>query len=533
MTKRITRWFACFSVKNGYILHKNEDLPMRFSHLPKPFHHIILGLLSIGLCLAIAQPATAFCGFFVARSEAKLDNSASRVVIVREGNKSIFTMANNFQGDVKDFARIVPIPVIPKREQVRIGDNQVIDQIDAFTAPRLALYVDDYDQMLGDDRSIGMILLGLLLYFGVPLLLFRKTNVRKQLIELFIVLCFVTIVWFFFLNLVNSVKSGSSPPSTSESVRVMDQFSVGEYDVSLLDATESNGLTNWLKTNDYKLPEGAEVMLNRYIQQGMKFFVVKVNLAALQKSGHGFLRPIVIEYESPKFMLPMRLGTLNATSDQDLTVYVLAPNAVAEVANYPTIPIPTDLVSTEKEASGKELPSLIKNNFGEFYQAVFQKAYEDAGKSVAFMEFAGQFGRCDPCSIDREALAALGKNLEKTGISASQAPITMTRLHVRYNQQTFPNDLEFRLVDFDEMRSRLAQGQNSTQQKALLYRTGTLHQGRYVIRETVGAAWSVSRLKYDWQMRHTNENLARLTGWSPEKIQQLAATTAPKSQDRS
>jgi hypothetical protein len=502
---------------------------MRFSHLPKPFHHCILALLTIGLCLAIAQPATAFCGFFVARSEAKLDNSASRVVIVREGNKSIFTMANNFQGDVKDFARIVPIPVIPKREQVRIGDNQVIDQIDAFTAPRLALYVDDYDRMLGDDLDKGLVLLWILFSFGITLLVVRKIAWwKKLLVTCFVVLLFAVAIPSF-LNQANKGKSGSTPPLTSESVQVMDQFSVGEYDVSLLDATESDGLANWLKTNDYKLPAGAEPMLNSYIQQGMKFFVVKVNLAALQKSGHGFLHPIVIEYESPKFMLPMRLGTLNATSDQDLTVYVLSPNAVAEVANYPTIPIPTDLASTAKEPSGKELPSLVKHNFGEFYQAVFQKAYEEGGKSIALMEFAGQFGRCDPCSIDREALAALSKNLEKTGISESQAPITMTRLHVRYNQQTFPNDLEFRLVDFDEMRSRLAQGQNSTQQKALLYRTGTLHQGRYVIRETTGGAWSFSRLKYDWQMRHANENLARLTGWSPEKIQQLAAISDKKT----
>jgi hypothetical protein len=494
---------------------------MRFSHLPKPFHHFILGLLTIGLCLAIAQPATAFCGLVVARSEAKLDNSASRVVIVREGNKSIFTMANNFQGDVRDFARIVPIPVIPTRKQVRIGDNQIIDQIDAFTAPRLAQYVDDYGRMLFSDIEKGLVLLWVLFSFGITLLVVRKMAWWEKLILVLIISLLFALAAPSFLNQANKSKS-SSAPLASESVRVMDQFSVGEYDVSLLDATESDGLTNWLKTNDYKLPAGAEPMLNSYIQQGMKFFVVKVNLAALQKSGHGFLRPIVIEYESPKFMLPMRLGTLNATADQDLTVYVLSPNAVAEVANYPTIPIPTDFVSMAKEASGKELPSLIKNNFGEFYQAVFQKAYEDAGKSVALMEFAGQFGRCDPCSITREQLAALGKNLEKTGISASQAPITITRLHVRYNEQTFPNDLEFRLVDFDEMQSRLAQGQNPTRQEALLYRTGTLHQGRYVIRDTTGGAWSFSRLKYHWQMRHANQNLARLTGWGPEKIEQLA-----------
>jgi hypothetical protein len=492
-------------------------------YLPKPLYRIILGLVTIVLCLMIAQPASAFCGFFVARSEAKLNNSASRVVIVREGNKSIFTMANNFQGDAKDFARIVPIPVIPKREQVRIGDNQVIDQLDAFTAPRLARYVDNFNGMLFNDVSTLITWGGFALAICLVLALFTRMTWPEKIVILVIIGLMCLIAMPSFLNQANKAKS-SDRTLASESVRVADQFTVGEYDVALLDATESNGLTNWLKSNDYKLPQGSEEMLESYIQQGMKFFVVRINLEALQKSGHGFLRPIVIEYESPKFMLPIRLGTLNAQSDQDLTVYVLSRNSIAEVANYPTIPIPTDSISTAKEPSGQELPSFIKNNFGKFYQAVFQKAYEDAGKSAAFVEFAGNFGRCDPCSIGLDEIADLADNLPKTGISSANVPLTITRLHVRYNQQTFPKDLEFRLVSFDEMRSRFY-GQNLTpMQTSMLKRTGTLLQGRYVIRETQGGAWSFSRLKYHWQMRNVdnNNNLTKLTGWSQEKIQQQA-----------
>jgi hypothetical protein len=497
---------------------------MGLRYLSKPLQQVILGLLTIGLCLAIVPPASAFCGFFVARSAAKLDNSASRVVIVREGNRSVFTMANNFQGDVQDFARIVPIPVLPKREQIRIGDNQVIDQLDAFTAPRLAKYVDDFNGMLLGEVSAAIALIVWLVIIGLALTLMRKITWPEKLVIAFIILILVAIAAPSFLNQANKAKSSDRLSVASESVKVVDQFTVGEYDVSLLDAAESDGLSNWLKTNDYKVPQGAEAMLTSYIQQGMKFFVVKINLEALQKLGHGFLRPIVIEYESPKFMLPMRLGTLNALGDQDLTVYVLSPNAVAEVTNYPTVPIPTDAISSAKEVSGQELPSSIKANFGEFYQAVFQKAYEDAGKSAALMEFAGQFGGCDPCSISREELAALSDNLPKTGISESHAPLTITRLHIRYNQQTFPKDLEFRLVNFDEMRSRFLEKKTLTAlQKQSLRWTGTLLQARYVIRDTTGGAWSFSRLKYQWQMRHTQDNLARLTGWSPEKIRQIAA----------
>jgi hypothetical protein len=42
---------------------------------------------------------------------AKLFNRASQVIIARNGNNTILTMANDFQGDVKDFAMVVPVPV--------------------------------------------------------------------------------------------------------------------------------------------------------------------------------------------------------------------------------------------------------------------------------------------------------------------------------------------------------------------------------------------------------------------------------------
>jgi hypothetical protein len=103
----------------------------------------LLTLLAICLFFFSFPPtAQAFCGFFVARADAKLYNSASHVVIAHDGNRSVFTMMNNFRGDVRDFARIVPIPVVPTREQVRIGDPTIVEQLEAFTAPRLVKYVD-------------------------------------------------------------------------------------------------------------------------------------------------------------------------------------------------------------------------------------------------------------------------------------------------------------------------------------------------------------------------------------------------------
>ena len=56
--------------------------------------------------------AHAFCGFFVGKAGAELYNHASQVVIVRDGPRTVLTMSNDFQGSLKDFAMVVPVPTV-------------------------------------------------------------------------------------------------------------------------------------------------------------------------------------------------------------------------------------------------------------------------------------------------------------------------------------------------------------------------------------------------------------------------------------
>ena len=60
----------------------------------------------IGLLL-LTQPAWAFCGFYVAKADTELYNQASQVIIARDGDRTVLTMANDYQGDVDDFAMVV------------------------------------------------------------------------------------------------------------------------------------------------------------------------------------------------------------------------------------------------------------------------------------------------------------------------------------------------------------------------------------------------------------------------------------------
>ena len=98
---------------------------------------ILVTALAATITIAVSTTAQAFCGFYVARADTNLFNQASQVVLVRDGDRTVITMANDFQGDVEDFAVVVPVPTFIEREQINIADNALIEHLDAYTAPRL------------------------------------------------------------------------------------------------------------------------------------------------------------------------------------------------------------------------------------------------------------------------------------------------------------------------------------------------------------------------------------------------------------
>src|ERR1700688_2119930 len=101
----------------------------------------LVATLSLFVALA-SLPANAFCGFYVGKADAKLFNEASQVILVRDGNRTVISMRNDYQGDLSEFALVVPVPVVLQKSQIHIGDPKTFDRIDAYSAPRLAEYFD-------------------------------------------------------------------------------------------------------------------------------------------------------------------------------------------------------------------------------------------------------------------------------------------------------------------------------------------------------------------------------------------------------
>ena len=71
-------------------------------------HSLKTGVATVAMLAHLTVgPAGAFCGFYVAKADAKIYNHASQVVIARDAERTILTISNDFQGPLTEFAEVI------------------------------------------------------------------------------------------------------------------------------------------------------------------------------------------------------------------------------------------------------------------------------------------------------------------------------------------------------------------------------------------------------------------------------------------
>jgi hypothetical protein len=418
-----------------YKLHHNPE-----RHLMQPLQSLRTGLklalASAALATLAHTPAQAFCGFYAGKADANLFNEASQVVVARDGKRTVISMLNDYKGPLSEFALVVPTPTALQKGQVRVADKLTFERLDAYSSPRLAEYHD------ADPCQVRF-------NWGYDALERRKEALMS-------------------MPAAAPMASGRAMEDKARDkalgVTIEAQYTLEEYDIVSLSAKESDGLETWLSENGYRLPKGASAALRPYINQGMKFFVAKVNLKEQLKTGYTTLRPLQFAFESEKFMLPMRLGMLNAAPDkpQDLIIYLLTKNGRVESSNYRTVKLPANV----------NLPHFVKPKFQDFYKALFDHEATKEEHRVVFTEYFWDMAWCDPCAanpLSAQELRAAGvfwtagdaddnfkvmnappgTTMRRTipsmvpPMGGGAQPVVLTRLHVRYTPNTFPEDLMF------------------------------------------------------------------------------------------
>ena len=157
-----------------------------------------------------------FCGFYVAKADASLFNKTSQVIFVRDGNRSVVTMSSDYEGDLSEFAMVVPVPELIKEQNIRIADQLIFQKLDAYSGARLVEYFDNS-----------------------PCRQYIRPSYAKSVAEMNEIEDFVEY-------------------EEEYSVSVEAKYQIGEYDILILSAKESDGLQRWLTDNGYKIPEKAK-----------------------------------------------------------------------------------------------------------------------------------------------------------------------------------------------------------------------------------------------------------------------------------
>lgn len=434
--------------------------------------------LVIALLAGATQVVWAFCGFYVATGDERLINRASRVVLAHDGERTWVTMESDVQGDPREFGIVIPVPTVIQRDQVRLVRPETVTHLADYTRPRLVEYHDD--DPCAPPR---------------PPMMFVPAPQASR-----------------------AMQRAAMPSG----VRIEAAYEVGEYDIVVVSATNAPDLVRFLNGNGYRIPNGAEPVVRAYLRQGMRFFLAKVNMDRMRaQNTTGFLRPIQVEYRSPRFMLPIRLGTVNADGAQDMVVMALTRRGRLETANYRTVRMPTDA----------EVPYYLQQSgeFGRAYEAVFDRQYSRSSGNATFLEYAWDIAFCDPCSAPPMTVAELvelgarwldegqgAPGAGRGGRVAQRMPPPMgsgmflTRFRVRYDREHFPEDLQ--LQETSDRQS---------------------FQVRFVTRRVFTGSTSCSRGReyvaaLPARFATQAQTLSDLTGWPLEQVRQRMTETGQR-----
>ena len=331
----------------------------------------------------VSSQAAAFCGTYVGSPGVELTNQTSQVIIARQGARTTLTLANDYIGDAKDFAMLIPVPEVLDEDDISTVRPELFQRFDDYSAPRLVRYeCEDYDWQ--DDALDGD----------------ADSSPDVDV----------------------DADEGGAPRVVVEA-----EYSVGIYEIVILSADESGALIDWLTINGYGVNGSAEALLGEYIEAGAFFFAAKV---ALQKVGDGeFLEPLQFGYASEVFSLPIRLGTLNSPGEQDVVMYILTNQADGKVgiANYPRMEIEDECMAEVWNGAGLE----------QYYGDRFQQAFDATEGAGWMVEYGWATSWCDPCATQPPT----GEELEEAGFYGDEWDTYFTRIRMRYTAEAARQDL--------------------------------------------------------------------------------------------
>ncbi len=241
--------------------------------------------------LALPAPALACGGFFCNAQIEPVVQTAERVLFRVNDDETITSIVEiQFEGEVTEFAWVVPIPHVIDTDDISTEPAGLFDDLDRLTAPRFVA-----QEALGE--SADAMAIGYASGCGMGG-------------------CFP---WEY-----NDFEGDWSFPEP-EGVEVVGQAVVGPYAAEIITAEDGLNLNWWLFNNGYRVPNEATDLIQHYVDMDMAFLGLKLN----PDVPAGPIDAISFTFDGDTPMLPIVLTSIAAVQDMEIVTYVLADERYA------------------------------------------------------------------------------------------------------------------------------------------------------------------------------------------------------------
>jgi hypothetical protein len=188
-------------------------------------------------------------------------------LLIRDGDEIQVTLRTSFRAGPKELAWVVPVPHKP--DSVQKADDGIFAKLEAVTAPRFEQFVVKRGFTIG--CSAG----------------------------------------------------GSMSSELVGRVAVTETGKAGIYDYTVLTATGTTALSQWLSDHGYNVPAGSEPIFKQYVDQGWCWLAIRLDA---QRANGEILapHPIRYTYRDSRCVYPLVISRLSADESNEVLLYILS-----------------------------------------------------------------------------------------------------------------------------------------------------------------------------------------------------------------
>ncbi|MHC5037231.1 MAG: DUF2330 domain-containing protein [Planctomycetota bacterium] len=242
--------------------------------------HAFMKRLTVLVLLSLPTLAFGDGGFFPPEDYSGKDltePSQKAVVVHAEGKETLFLFVD-YHGDAKRFAWVVPCPAKP---EVDTADAPILKEVaDYFHHLRM----EAWKKMMANRKGEGR--------------------------------------W--------GARGGGEPERLGVTVHLTKI--AGPYEISVVSALNEGGLSAWLRTNGYRIPEGMDSVLKAYVDEGWFFAAVKVRA---ETGRNVTLKPLRLDFRTQDPIYPLRISAATR-GVMDIRVYAFLDRSIRGPGEEPS-----------------------------------------------------------------------------------------------------------------------------------------------------------------------------------------------------